>query len=80
MILLEPNAWKPARSVLRGERSSNTPALPDSKEAYEIPRYLTPVPGGVGPTQMAVLLERIMKVAEIEIQPWDYQKDILKPL
>ena len=51
-----------------------------SKEAYDIPRYLTPVPGGVGPTQMAVLLERIMKVAEIEIQPWDYQKDILKPL
>ncbi len=51
-----------------------------SKEAYDIPQYLTPVPGGVGPTQMAVLLERIMKVAKIEIQPWDYHKDILEPL
>ncbi len=51
-----------------------------SKEAYDIPQYLTPVPGGIGPTQMAVLLERIMKVAKIEIQPWNYQKDILEPL
>lgn len=51
-----------------------------SQEAYDIPRYLTPVPGGIGPTQMAILLERIMKVAKIEIQPWDYQKDILEPL
>ncbi len=33
MILLEPNAWKPARSVLRGERSSNTPALPDVNQS-----------------------------------------------
>ena len=29
---------------------------------------------------MAVLLERIMKVAQIEIQPWDYHRDILQPL
>lgn len=50
------------------------------KDAYNIPEYLTPVPGGVGPTQMAVLLERIMKVAQIEIQPWDYRKDVLEPL
>ncbi|MEL6579120.1 MAG: hypothetical protein AAFQ14_05180 [Cyanobacteria bacterium J06621_12] len=51
-----------------------------SKDAYDIPEYLTPVPGGIGPTQMAVLLERIMKVAQIEIQPWDYHQDILEPL
>ena len=48
-----------------------------SKDAYDIPQAIAPVPGGVGPTQMAVLLERIMKVAGIEIQPWDYKKDIL---
>ena len=29
---------------------------------------------------MAVLLERIMKVAQIEIQPWDYHRDIQLPL
>jgi methylenetetrahydrofolate dehydrogenase (NADP+) / methenyltetrahydrofolate cyclohydrolase len=51
-----------------------------SKKAYDIPQYLTPVPGGVGPTQMAVLLERIFQVAQIELQPWNYQLDIVKPL
>ena len=50
------------------------------KDAYDIPQYLTPVPGGVGPTQMAVLLERIFQVAKIELQPWDYQRDIVKPV
>lgn len=51
-----------------------------SQKAYDIPQYLTPVPGGVGPTQMAVLLERIFQVAQIELQPWNYQLDIVKPL
>ncbi|MGB5632437.1 MAG: hypothetical protein WBM86_06620 [Waterburya sp.] len=50
-----------------------------SKDAYDIPEYLTPVPGGIGPAQMAVLLERIMKVAQIEIQPWNYHSCILEP-
>jgi methylenetetrahydrofolate dehydrogenase (NADP+) / methenyltetrahydrofolate cyclohydrolase len=51
-----------------------------SKKAYDIPQYLTPVPGGIGPTQMAVLLERIFQVAQIELKPWNYQLDIFKPL
>ena len=50
------------------------------KNAYDIPEYLTPVPGGVGPTQMAVLLERIMSVAQVSIQPWNYHRDVLEPL
>ena len=48
-----------------------------AKDAYDIPQRMTPVPGGVGPTQMAVLLERIMKMAQIEIKPWDYHRDII---
>jgi methylenetetrahydrofolate dehydrogenase (NADP+) / methenyltetrahydrofolate cyclohydrolase len=50
-----------------------------AKDAYNIPQNLTPVPGGIGPTQMAVLLERLMKVAKIEIQPWNYKQDFLEP-
>jgi methylenetetrahydrofolate dehydrogenase (NADP+) / methenyltetrahydrofolate cyclohydrolase len=49
-----------------------------AKDAYDIPQNLTPVPGGIGPTQMAVLLERLMKIASIEIQPWNYRQDILE--
>lgn len=49
-----------------------------AKDAYDVPQNLTPVPGGIGPTQMAVLLERLMKVAKIEIQPWDYKQDFLE--
>jgi small subunit ribosomal protein S15 len=41
IILLEPNAWKLARSVLRGEGSSNTPALPDYKYIKTILRFPT---------------------------------------
>jgi methylenetetrahydrofolate dehydrogenase (NADP+) / methenyltetrahydrofolate cyclohydrolase len=46
-----------------------------ASDAYDIPQNLTPVPGGIGPTQMAVLLERIVKMAGLEIEPWDYRKD-----
>jgi methylenetetrahydrofolate dehydrogenase (NADP+) / methenyltetrahydrofolate cyclohydrolase len=46
-----------------------------AKDAYDIPQNLTPVPGGIGPTQMAVLLERIVKMAGLKIEPWDYKKD-----
>jgi methylenetetrahydrofolate dehydrogenase (NADP+)/methenyltetrahydrofolate cyclohydrolase len=45
-----------------------------AKDAYDIPQNLTPVPGGIGPTQMAVLLERMVRMAGIEIEPWDYKK------
>lgn len=30
-------------------------------QAVTIPQYLTPVPGGVGPVEMAVLMERIVR-------------------
>jgi methylenetetrahydrofolate dehydrogenase (NADP+)/methenyltetrahydrofolate cyclohydrolase len=45
-----------------------------AKNAYDIPQNLTPVPGGIGPTQMAVLLERIVRMAGLEVEPWDYKK------
>jgi methylenetetrahydrofolate dehydrogenase (NADP+) / methenyltetrahydrofolate cyclohydrolase len=48
-----------------------------AKNAYDIPENLTPVPGGIGPTQMAVLLERIVTMAGLEIEPWDYKKEFI---
>ena len=45
------------------------------RSAYNIPQNITPVPNGVGPMQMAVLLERIIELAGLEIEKWDYQKD-----
>jgi methylenetetrahydrofolate dehydrogenase (NADP+) / methenyltetrahydrofolate cyclohydrolase len=35
-------------------------------EAHRIPQYRTPVPGGVGPVEMAVLMERIVR---LEVAP-----------
>ncbi|PSB00388.1 bifunctional 5,10-methylenetetrahydrofolate dehydrogenase/5,10-methenyltetrahydrofolate cyclohydrolase [Merismopedia glauca] len=35
-----------------------------NRSAYDIPQYLTPVPGGVGPMQMATLLERIVELTQ----------------
>ena len=49
-----------------------------NRSAYSIPQNITPVPGGVGPLQMAILLERIMSVAKLPIQEWDYKKDVLE--
>ncbi|PZD70620.1 Bifunctional protein FolD protein [Acaryochloris thomasi RCC1774] len=44
-----------------------------SRSAYDIPQHLTPVPGGVGPFQMATLLERLVsQVSGREIEPWVY--------
>ncbi len=51
-----------------------------NREAYSIPQNITPVPGGVGPLQMAILLERIMSLANLPIQEWDYKKDILSQI
>lgn len=45
-----------------------------NRSAYEIPQYLTPVPGGVGPLQMAVLLERIVELhLEQKLEKWSVQ-------
>lgn len=44
------------------------------RSAYDIPENLTPVPGGVGPLQMATLLERLITVAtDKNIDKWTYQ-------
>lgn len=44
------------------------------RSAYEIPQNITPVPGGVGPLQMAILLERLITVAtRRDIEKWVYQ-------
>jgi len=42
-----------------------------NRSAYSIPQNLTPVPGGVGPLQMATLLERLIAVAtNRRIEKW----------
>lgn len=44
-----------------------------NRSAYDIPQHLTPVPGGVGPFQMATLLERLVsQVSDRQIEPWVY--------
>lgn len=43
------------------------------RSAYEIPQNITPVPGGVGPLQMAILLERLIEVVTgRSIEKWVY--------
>lgn len=44
-----------------------------NRSAYDIPQYITPVPGGIGPLQMATLLERLVMVAlDVELEPWTF--------
>ncbi len=41
--------------------------------ASSLPQNITPVPGGVGPVEMAVLMERIVhQVADPNLQPWTF--------
>ncbi|MFJ3861821.1 hypothetical protein ACIPRL_37100 [Streptomyces sp. NPDC090085] len=41
--------------------------------AAAVPQNITPVPGGVGPVEMAVLMERIVRqVADPALQPWTF--------
>lgn len=42
--------------------------------AYSIPQNITPVPGGVGPLQMATLLERTLTILGENIEGWRYEK------
>ncbi len=45
------------------------------KSAYSIPQNITPVPGGIGPTEMAILAERFVKMElGIELPKWNYQQ------
>ena len=40
-------------------------------EAVNIPRQITPVPGGIGPVEMAILLERLIrKEVDPTLPPW----------
>ncbi|MEV4437901.1 bifunctional 5,10-methylenetetrahydrofolate dehydrogenase/5,10-methenyltetrahydrofolate cyclohydrolase [Streptomyces sp. NPDC049577] len=42
-------------------------------EAARVPQNITPVPGGVGPVEMAVLMERIVrKEANPDLKPWTF--------
>ena len=42
-------------------------------EATSIPQHITPVPGGIGPTEMAILMERaVRKEAAPDLPPWHY--------
>jgi len=81
--LIQPDFLKPEHKLVVDAafipQADGTVLGDINKDGYDIPQFITPVPGGVGPTQMAVLLERITKTAKIEIQLWDYQKDILVP-
>ncbi|MGL5865252.1 MAG: tetrahydrofolate dehydrogenase/cyclohydrolase catalytic domain-containing protein [Dermatophilaceae bacterium] len=43
-------------------------------DAEHLPRHLTPVPGGIGPIEMAVLLERLIRQdVEPELTGWRYR-------
>jgi methylenetetrahydrofolate dehydrogenase (NADP+) / methenyltetrahydrofolate cyclohydrolase len=47
-----------------------------NKEAYNIPEFITPVPGGIGPMEMAILLERFIQqeFPELELKSWQLTK------
>jgi len=45
------------------------------RSAYSIPQNITPVPGGVGPIEMAILAERLVKMdLGVELGKWNYQQ------
>jgi methylenetetrahydrofolate dehydrogenase (NADP+)/methenyltetrahydrofolate cyclohydrolase len=47
-------------------------------EAYSIPQRITPVPGGIGPVEMAVLLERVLiKEAAPSLPHWQISAETL---
>ncbi|MBD6620670.1 bifunctional 5,10-methylenetetrahydrofolate dehydrogenase/5,10-methenyltetrahydrofolate cyclohydrolase [Komarekiella sp. 'clone 1'] len=46
-----------------------------NRSAYRIPQNITPVPGGVGPIEMAILAERLVKMdLGVELGKWNYQQ------
>ena len=44
----------------------------EKKDTYKSARFVTPVPGGIGPMEMAVLLERFMikEFPQLRLEPW----------
>ncbi|WP_299416283.1 hypothetical protein [Acaryochloris sp. IP29b_bin.148] len=61
---------------------ADSPILGDvNRSAYDIPQGITPVPGGVGPFQMATLMERLVAITcEKEFKPWTIQASEVTPL
>ncbi|WP_187152988.1 bifunctional 5,10-methylenetetrahydrofolate dehydrogenase/5,10-methenyltetrahydrofolate cyclohydrolase [Acaryochloris marina] len=61
---------------------ADSPILGDvNRSAYDIPLNITPVPGGVGPFQMATLMERLVRqVTGKQIQQWDIPNSSTLPI
>ncbi|MFD4412476.1 tetrahydrofolate dehydrogenase/cyclohydrolase catalytic domain-containing protein [Streptomyces sp. NPDC058475] len=56
-------------------RADGTVAGDIHPQAAALPQNITPVPGGVGPIEMAVLMERIVRqVADPGLRPWSFPK------
>ncbi|WP_405438470.1 bifunctional 5,10-methylenetetrahydrofolate dehydrogenase/5,10-methenyltetrahydrofolate cyclohydrolase [Streptomyces avidinii] len=54
-------------------RSDGSVAGDIHPDAARLPQNITPVPGGVGPVEMAVLMERIVQqVADPDLKPWTF--------
>jgi 5,10-methylene-tetrahydrofolate dehydrogenase/methenyl tetrahydrofolate cyclohydrolase len=57
--------------IPRTEKEGTLDVVGDvEKSAQEIPKHITPVPGGTGPVEMAVLMERIATVLGVQVRPW----------
>jgi methylenetetrahydrofolate dehydrogenase (NADP+) / methenyltetrahydrofolate cyclohydrolase len=56
----------------KDEKGNNIIVGDVAKDARELSQFVTPVPGGIGPMEMAVLLERFMmkEFPELNIKPW----------
>ncbi|MFF9870126.1 tetrahydrofolate dehydrogenase/cyclohydrolase catalytic domain-containing protein [Streptomyces sp. NPDC013953] len=73
--LLTPNHIRPHHRVVVDSgfspRPDGTVAGDISPQAATLPQHITPVPGGVGPVEMAVLMERIVRqVADPALKSW----------
>lgn len=57
-----------------GENEGDLPRGDVNRSAYDIPEIITPVPGGIGPTEMAILAERFVKMElGLDLPKWKYQ-------
>jgi Tetrahydrofolate dehydrogenase/cyclohydrolase, NAD(P)-binding domain len=60
-------------SLLENNEKGNNIIIGDViKDARELAQFVTPVPGGIGPMEMAVLLERFMieEFPQLKLEPW----------
>ncbi|MFE7752116.1 tetrahydrofolate dehydrogenase/cyclohydrolase catalytic domain-containing protein [Streptomyces sp. NPDC057428] len=75
--LLTPEHIRPHHRVVVDSgfspQADGTVAGDISPQAALLPQNITPVPGGVGPVEMAVLMERIVRlVADPDLAPWTF--------